>query len=449
MDTGFFKIYNAMVDALPGKKRGFYKYGDLGTPEEKTQLWERLSELSGEDLVNDKSRFNEMLDYVDARTEEHIFYSYTGKKMVPCPDFYYHYCAIDTGLIACQTKKSIYVCFEKKNKKGNPYSLVKQIHDLSEFQNWIKTHVGSYSLGKSGLVFRSVENPDGTVSTGKDEALKFLAQIADAALPEPWNFKETTPSKHPKKQYPILQNYLEYIFLFLKDNDKIVDCGDKIGFNTNLLDRWFNPICLVADVEGKNLFVNLRRVKGELEAKRLGFGDYPFPEPQFFANIGTVVYQPSLEVYDTDNPEVLEHISDEEHLKRGTNYTEKTIDDAQKKDLADDIKQAIEDSKKLAARNHSFIVPQYRPEVNENGENEWRIQFLMPLYFKSQYKDKPDYILVLNPERLPSGEECYVVKTTLRFDQAYGNARLLTKPDNTWLDPTNIEENKEPSEEDA
>ena len=63
-----------------------------------------------------------------------------------------------------------------------------------------------------------------------DNAIKFLAE--KLTKDESWNFSDSRT-----KQYPILKNYLEYIFRKLREEDKIKFTGDNkhACFNTGLV----------------------------------------------------------------------------------------------------------------------------------------------------------------------------------------------------------------------
>ena len=83
-----------------------------------------------------------------------------------------------------------------------------------------------------------------------------------------------------------------------------------------------------------------------------------------------------------------------------------------------------------------MFVPQYRPACK--GE-VGRIQFLMPIYLDTQYSSQPDFALVLNDERIGKAR-FYTPETVLELSWAYNNARVICKPDDTWLSPARIEE---------
>ena len=77
----------------------------------------------------------------------------------------------------------------------------------------------------------------------------------------------------------------------------------------------------------------------------------------------------------------------------------------------------------------------YYPEEN-------RIQLLMPLYFKGEYNDEPDGVLILTPS---SKGPYYILETIIGLREAYMDARLISKPDNAWLEPISLrrKENKD------
>ena len=110
-------------------------------------------------------------------------------------------------------------------------------------------------------------------------------------------------------------------------------------------------------------------------------------------------------------------------------------ENGQTDDVIDKFKQAIARAEQIARRNYKYVVPQYRPS-KDNGGN---IQFLMPIYFTSNYSVAPDFALVLSKDDI-GGDPFYRPETVLELSWAYNNARVLCKPDNTWLKPEEIEE---------
>lgn len=97
--------------------------------------------------------------------------------------------------------------------------------------------------------------------------------------------------------------------------------------------------------------------------------------------------------------------------------------------LSNKLDNAIQFAKKIAQRNYKFIVPMYYPSSN-------RIQLLMPIYLENSCNCQPDFALVLTPH--PEGK-LYTPETILGLEEVYQDARLIAKPDESWLNPQIIE----------
>lgn len=92
-------------------------------------------------------------------------------------------------------------------------------------------------------------------------------------------------------------------------------------------------------------------------------------------------------------------------------------------ELARKLDDTITFAVAIAQRNYKFIVPMYRPQTG-------KIQLLMPIYLKGTNSSKPDFVLILTPDK---ENEYYTPETILPLDAVYQNARLIAKPDDTWL----------------
>jgi len=81
---------------------------------------------------------------------------------------------------------------------------------------------------------------------------------------------------------------------------------------------------------------------------------------------------------------------------------------------------------KELARNNIKVIANYKLAVPQyfNG----KIQLLIPLYFSKE--EKPDLTLVLTKM-----DGYYQAHTCLTMEMAYNNARLIAKPDSSWLVP--------------
>ena len=264
----------------------------------------------------------------------------------------------------------------------------------------------------------------------EDEALSFLEDIAISTIPETWSFK----NKPTSVNHPILKSYIENTLEVLKKEaergavNKLVysQDGKHMVFNTNLLDKYFHEILIVVEVrkqrDGSTLLMSPRRVKKELELRKLGFARDVKPEqPRFFEKVEEVIYQPTWTI-DKDFDKFT-HIIEERRQRFPVEMQSASSDELGRK-LDDAITFAVA----IAQRNYKFIVPMYRPQTG-------KIQLLMPIYLKGTYSNKPDFALILSPDK---ENEYYTPETILPLDAVYQNARLIAKPDDTWLNPDTI-----------
>ena len=264
----------------------------------------------------------------------------------------------------------------------------------------------------------------------ENDGIIFLEDIAANTIPETWSFK----NKPSTINHPILKSYLENTFEVLRKEydkgaaNKLVysNDGKHLVFNTNLLDKYFHEIWVVVDVRtnngGTKLLVNPRRVKKELDLYKMGFPRDTKPEqPRFFENIEEVIYQPTWKI-DKDFDKFA-HIIDQ----RRDRFPEE-MKNASSDELGRKLDDAISFAVAIAQRNYKFIVPMYRPQTGH-------IQLLMPIYLKGTYSTQPDFALILSPD---PENEYYIPETILPLDAVYQNARLIAKPDDTWLNPEHI-----------
>ncbi|MBQ3605725.1 MAG: DUF3825 domain-containing protein [Muribaculaceae bacterium] len=262
------------------------------------------------------------------------------------------------------------------------------------------------------------------------DGLAFLEDIAASTIPETWSFK----NKPTAINHPILKSYIENTFDVLRKEaergakNKLVysQDGKHLVFNTNLLDRFFHEVLIVADVrkqpDGSAMLVNPRRVRGDLELRKFGVPRGVKPEqPRFFEKVEEVIYQPTWAI-DKDFDK-FRHIIDERRNRFPAEMQNGSSDELARK-LDDAIKFAVA----IAQRNYKFVVPMYRPQTGQ-------IQLLMPIYLNGTYSSKPDFALILTPDK---ENEYYIPETILPLDAVYQNARLIAKPDDTWLNPDTI-----------
>lgn len=244
-----------------------------------------------------------------------------------------------------------------------------------------------------------------------NEGAKFLEDLANMAIPEKWtyNFYQS------KQQFPILKSYIEKTYERLKQQNRVAKVEHKVLFNTGLINVYFKEIYVLGetDPDYQQRIVNARPI---LESDRLILETFKNQKPSiatFFSKITDVVFDPDLEV-NTDDI----HIIDDNFERIPAEY--RTMKKSQIFAL---FQAAIEFARVMARRNYKMVVPQYYMG---------KIQFLMPIYLSGEFSGAPDFALVL--EKLGNA---YRGNTILTLDMAYQNARLIAKPDTTWLNPDN------------
>lgn len=260
------------------------------------------------------------------------------------------------------------------------------------------------------------------------DGFDFLDDIATNTIPEAWKYKNKTS----RINHPILKSYLENVLQRLRKEDeegaedKIIYSEDNkyVMFNTNLLDKYFHDVIVYGEVEDKDGELNIKnpsRAKSLSALRKLGFKK-KFPiQPVFFDDIKDVIFQTEWDI--DKNFDTFAHIIEERIDRFPDEYKEQETDV-----LARKLDDAIDFAVALAQRNYKFIVPMYRPNTNS-------IQLLMPIYLNGAYSKHPDFALVLTPDK---ETEMYLPETILPLDAVYQNARLIAKPDESWLNPETI-----------
>lgn len=267
---------------------------------------------------------------------------------------------------------------------------------------------------------------------------EFLDAVSGRAIPEAWTFK----NEQSTVSAPILRSYLENIMIKLRKEaaagakDKLIynDRNNKVMFNTNLLDIFSRDIIVIADVRrfenGDEYLIRPVLSNGSLAQLRAGFSKDDNPAPaEFFQDVRDVVFQTSWTV--DEDFDSYRHIIEQRIYRFPKEYQGRSTDE-----LARKLKDAIDFAVTLTKRNYKFVVPMYRPQIDS-------IQLLMPIYLSGSFKGAPDFALVLTPN---ARHEIYEPETILPLHAVYQNARLIAKPDETWLNPEVIFEEGKPSD---
>ncbi|MEO1294248.1 MAG: DUF3825 domain-containing protein [Cyanobacteria bacterium J06636_16] len=276
-------------------------------------------------------------------------------------------------------------------------------------------------------------------------------QLGELALSEKWFFGPVPPNNF---YYPILKNYLEYTFIRLQYENKVVvsENGDYSAFNTGLVDLKYEPIHILfgRDKQGRpqNWYFISACILGEgREGKTLSeqFGRlksanyFDRPDEMFYdihANSPEVDWRHILE----DNPDRLPLSFLQENcpagfVPRNPGSFSKTEREDYKREFAAALNQDSPAYRKIIDRcqsalnfallrtqlNYRTAVPFYNPRKN-------RLQLMLPLSLVND--DSVDCVLVVDRSQ-PSSP--YIGHTILPLQWAYSNARLIGQLETPWL----------------
>lgn len=243
-----------------------------------------------------------------------------------------------------------------------------------------------------------------------DSAIVDLGE--NLAQREDWDFSDSID-----KKYAILKNYLEFTFRKLEEEKKIAfSLDNKFScFNTGLFTDNLEDIYAFFE-KHKNPkpesspFVFKGFLKQSDHAILRNFSEDLPDVANFFDKPELLIFNPKFKII----PD-LDHIIND-NINRFPSHLH--LDDA---DLRRQIIGAIAEVSKKARSNYKIAVPQYY---------DGKIQLLLPLCLTSG-SPNPDLALVIHK----LNDTTYTSRTCLTLKMAYNNARLIVKPQSSWLKP--------------
>lgn len=251
-----------------------------------------------------------------------------------------------------------------------------------------------------------------------DIAIQYLAeQLADKD--DQWEFSDAL---NPRK-YTILRSYLEHYFRKIKAEGKLLFTQDNqwASFNTGLVTSNWEEIFALFKANQRTDWTDWKGTPPPFFF--VGFfrkSNYQFlqhfnnqmPElADFFQKPEELIFNPKCGLI----PD-LDHII-EDNLVRWPSHME----NCSPADLRRALEGSIEEVKRKIRTNYKLAVPQFY---------KGRIQLLLPLCLTP---NSPNPDLALAVSRL--NENTYTARTILSIKMAYNNARLIVKPQSTWLKP--------------
>jgi len=358
-------------------------------------------------------------DFEAARSSSVRFYD--GKMIFPC-----RYLKADGVPVEITLKRSTY--------EGKPW-----------FLNYIDTATHS-SAPKTVFPGKQLESFAFLGSWSS-----FLAELADKAIYEEWDFANS-----PDKDHHILIQYIKYTFYRLTRENKvrISHDGQFAAFNTGLVDDHYDDLyaCFVPNSGSETKW----KFSGFCTAASRGLGKLlvnyfnPLPQPPCYIKrnedlifdlskpihpdfdhiiIDNIRRLPLsfLEDQFNDCPEAQELV---QKLYTADHYNKNALYEQLKELIADNsklfiriqnrIKDSIELARKRVRWNYKTAIPSYYPKNDS-------MSLMLPLCLS----DEENADVALAVELTPSGN--YQGQTILTIPQAYIDARLLCRLSSDWL----------------
>lgn len=397
-------------------KTGIQKFGYIKNI--KTFISELQSLLSGTKQIANQSD----MDKIVAEQEINKTIRYLNKFGFPN----------DKDKTLLTNDNAIYIVFQTGYKNAKNVNILGWFYRQRIDQNFTGIQFGTEKDFRKDIKDKTTFRMGNLSFDDWGDAIAFLEDIANNTIPETWTYHYHN-SGIP---HPILKAYIENIFEKVqKEKSKIIKSDDNkyVIFNSNLLDKYFHEVFIVAKIyedDDEIIYRNPYRLKSIGDLIRVNFcyngnllkDNSLLPgTPTFFKDINEVIFQTEWTI--DRSFEKFEHIIEERKDRFPSTYQNKKNDE-----LARALDNAINYAIAIAHRNYKFIVPMYRPQEN-------KIQLLMPIYLSGSFTEKPDFALILDPD---IEHQIYVPQTILPLDAAYQNARLIAKPDEYWLNPNNI-----------
>lgn len=273
-----------------------------------------------------------------------------------------------------------------------------------------------FNIDLSNPIEKEIEQVESTVTPDRiklERGDKFIQSLYDRILlKEKWN----------RDNYSYLVNYINCLLRkisidinsdtvngYIYNKDKQALC-----FNSGLIDKYMNDIYILIKDNTLSL-LDSKSTLIDLGFNRECISNMPKPI-RFWKDKSELIFDGALENFDLDNVNSLNHIIVERRYRLPQAYQDMKTDVVCSK-----IKMGITNALKMAEHNHYYCVPMY-------NFKRGNIQYLLPVYMDNSLEDTPEVVAIVGKDK-----GIYTVKTLIGLDEAYINARMISKPDNNWL----------------
>lgn len=205
-------------------------------------------------------------------------------------------------------------------------------------------------------------------------------------------------------------------YIYSEDRTKcVVNTGlwDVYGNNIYLIDH--TPYTL--DFYNKKLSIMVN--KAALLAMGFSIENVKYlPEPiKFVTDRSQLIFDADISDFDFNDDMHLNHIIEHRRFRFPCKYSKTPA-----RVLSDKVKDAIVQAIKIQKTDYKYIIPKY-------DFKRQTIQFMVPFHLDTNLNQKPELYIIIGKEN-----GIWQVYTVLYPDDAYDDARMLSKPSNNWLD---------------
>lgn len=229
----------------------------------------------------------------------------------------------------------------------------------------------------------------------------------------------------------LLENYLEMLLVKVKrdidsSEDRMKDYSyvfstDRkyVIVNTGLLDIFCKDIYIECTISDECLDI-VKLVPSKASLIKDGFSKediLQLPQPvRFYTDKGQLIFTGGIEDFDLEDISRFRHIVQERRNRFPQKYQDLS-DDVLASKVITGIKRAVQ----ISSRDYKYIIPMYDVQYDQ-------LQFLVPLYLDNSVEDIPELALVIG-----ESDGFYRLYTILDLNAAYMDARLISRPNSTWL----------------
>jgi len=222
----------------------------------------------------------------------------------------------------------------------------------------------------------------------------YTQELSSLAIKENWS-NATYPDNK------ILTNYMVHTYKKLSSEKNIIINNEKeyALFNTGLFTEFYQPIYAYQDKNGLQFLT-------DYDLGGMNINDKP-SRANYFED-------PSLLLFDWHYQININYKHILKDIKNINRIPEKLKDN---KNILNNLNGSIESMKKKVSANYKLAIPQYYEGI---------IQLLLPLCLEDD--ETPSLALAVTKVG-----NYYQGHTCLTLDMAYNNARLIAKPESSWL----------------